>query len=241
MPHAAALEGLRVARGRARPAESTSLPRLSVPLGARLRRRPRVTTVNATTLPSRRARAATVATIALVFFAIALDTGGYATTAVAWGAIIVWAIVAIGIALGAWPDVELPRPAIVAIGCFVGLALLSALSLAWADDAGRAFSAVLLPGAYAGLALLVILAAPLIPSRIWLLGIVGGTTLTAVLALASRLDPGFLGTHASAAGALALGAQGRLSFPIGYWNGLAALLAVGLVLQVWLGSEAESR
>src|SRR5206468_3845454 len=39
----------------------------------------------------------------------------------------------------------------------------------------------------------------------------------------------------------ALGAQGRLSFPIGYWNGLAALLAIGLVLQVWLGAEAETR
>ena len=197
--------------------------------------------MNATTLASHRARAAAAAVIALIYFAVAVDGGGSATTAVAWGAIIVWAIVAIGIGLRAWPDVALPRTAIAAVGCFAGLAALSALSLVWADDAGRAFSAVLLPGAYAGLALLVILASSVIPPRVWLVGIAGGATLTAIIALASRLDPGFLGTHDGAAGAFSLGAVGRLSYPIGYWNGLAACLAVGLVLQVWLASEAESR
>ena len=32
-----------------------------------------------------------------------------------------------------------------------------------------------------------------------------------------------------------------MSFPIGYWNGLAACIAIGLVLLVWLSAESASR
>ena len=42
-----------------------------------------------------------------------------------------------------------------------------------------------------------------------------------------------LGTFLPAAG-------GRLSYPIGYWNGLAAAMAIGLVLLVWLGGHARA-
>jgi len=181
----------------------------------------------------------TVVAIALGYFGVALLQGGYATTSIAWGAIAIWAVVAIGIILGAWPAGDPPRVAIVAIGCWVGLAVLSALSLTWANDAGRAFSATLLPGAYAGLTAFVVLASPTVAARSWLLGLVGGTMLTTGIALASRLDPGFLG--ASDVGVLLAGSAGRLSYPIGYWNGLAACVAVGVVLLVWLGSQARER
>jgi tetratricopeptide (TPR) repeat protein len=179
--------------------------------------------------------------IAIVYFAIALGNGGFATTAVAWGAIVVWGTVAIGIVFRAWPEVDIPPAATAAVACLAGYALLSVLSMIWADDPARAFSASLLPGAFAGLALLVILTARFVAARTWLAGIAGGIALVAIIALASRLDPGFLGTRDTAAGAGALGATGRLSYPIGYWNGLAACLAVGLVLLAWFGAAAESR
>jgi hypothetical protein len=35
-------------------------------------------------------------------------------------------------------------------------------------------------------------------------------------------------------------AAGRLSYPIGYWNGLAAAMAIGAVLLVWLGAHARA-
>jgi O-Antigen ligase len=182
---------------------------------------------------------ATIVALALGYFGIALLQGGYATTTIAWGAIAIWGIVAIGIILGIWPVGDLPRAAVVAIACWAGLAVLSALSVAWANDAGRAFSATLLPGAYAGLTALVVLASPRIAARSWLLGLLVGTMLTTAIALASRLDPGFLG--ASDVGVLLAGAAGRLSYPIGYWNGLAACVAVAAVLLVWLGSQARGR
>ena len=40
---------------------------------------------------------------------------------------------------------------------------------------------------------------------------------------------------------VSLGATGRLSYPIGYWNALAACIAVAIVLLVWLGSQADRR
>jgi hypothetical protein len=182
---------------------------------------------------------AAIAAIAVGYFGIALLQGAYATTAIAWGAIAIWGIVALAIILGIWPGGDLPREAVVAIACWAGLAVLSALSATWANDAGRAFSATLLPGAYAGLTAFVVLSSPTIAARSWLLGLLGGTMLTTAIALASRLDPGFLG--ASDVGVLIPGSAGRLSYPIGYWNGLAACVAVGVVLLVWLGSQARDR
>jgi O-antigen ligase/polysaccharide polymerase Wzy-like membrane protein len=194
--------------------------------------------VDGTIRANSRSRAA-IAAIALGYFGIALLQGGYATTAIAWGAIAVWAIVALAIILGIWPRGDLPRAAVVAIACWAGLAVLSALSATWANDAGRAFSATLLPGVYAGLTAFVVLSSRTIAARSWLLGLLGGTMLTTAIALASRLDPGFLG--ASDVGVLLPGSAGRLSYPIGYWNGLAACVAVGVVLLVWLGSQARDR
>ena len=184
--------------------------------------------------------ALTTAAVAIAYLVIALGNGGYATTAVAWGVIAIWAVVALGIALRAWPPIELEWPAVVAGTCLAGLAAFSTLSLIWADDAGRAFAAALLPAGYAGLFALVVLAAPATGARSWLVGLAIGTTLTTVAALAARLDPGFLGATDHGAAFLA-GSQGRLNYPIGYWNGLAACVAVGVILLVWLSARAESR
>ena len=49
-----------------------------------------------------------------------------------------------------------------------------------------------------------------------------------MLALLSHLQPGLLGD--ADLGSQIPGAADRLSYPIGYWNGLAALLAIGAVL-----------
>jgi hypothetical protein len=178
--------------------------------------------------------------VAVAYFGIALLQGGYGTTAVAWGTIVVWAIVGLGIALRLWPKTDLPVPAVAAGACLAGLAGLSVLSLIWANDGGRAFSAALLPAGYTALFALVVLAAPATGSRSWLLGLAAGTTLTTVAALMSRLDPGFLGAVDHGAAFLP-GSQGRLSYPIGYWNGLAACVAAGVVLLTWLGAGARTR
>jgi O-Antigen ligase len=179
-----------------------------------------------------------IAGIAAAYIGLSLLQGGYATTSVAWGALAVWIVVGGGIMLRVWPTAQPPRLVSLSAACFAGLALLSVVSMAWANDPGRAFTAALLPAAYAGLLLVVALSQPAIRPRTWLVGLVAGSTIVAALALATRLDPGFLGTTDTVPG---LGARARLSYPIGYWNGLAACMAGGLVLLAWLGACAQSR
>jgi hypothetical protein len=193
------------------------------------------------TIRAIRARTTAVAAIAAAYVGLSLLQGGYATTSVAWGVIVVWILVGGGIMLRAWPEGEPSRLASWSAGCFAALALLSVISMAWANDAGRAFTAALLPAEYAGLLLLVVLAASTVGARTWFLGLAIGSTFIAALALLSRLDPGFLGTTDTLAGAQAIGAQGRLSYPIGYWNGLAACAACSLVLLAWFGAQADDR
>ncbi len=58
------------------------------------------------------------------------------------------------------------------------------------------------------------------------------------LALLSRFEPSFGG--GKELGAFLPAVAGRLSYPIGYWNGLAAAMAIGAVLLVWLGAHARA-
>ena len=58
------------------------------------------------------------------------------------------------------------------------------------------------------------------------------------LALVSRFEPSFGG--GKELGAFLPAVAGRLSYPIGYWNGLAAAMAIAVVLLVWLGGQARA-
>ncbi len=60
----------------------------------------------------------------------------------------------------------------------------------------------------------------------------------ACLALLSRFEPSFGGDRQ--VGVFLPAAAGRLSYPIGYWNGLAAAMAIAAVLLVWLGAHARA-
>jgi hypothetical protein len=213
------------------------LPRLSIWSGARHGGGEGYQQVTATIPASGRARTAIAAAIAAAYVGIALLHGGYATTTIAWGVIGVWAVVSAGLVLRLWRFADVPRAGLIAASSFAGLAVLSVVSLAWADDQGRAFVASLLPGLYAGILALVLLTVRSVATRTWLVGLACGATAVGVIGLASRLAPGVIDAPSLAH---SLGA-GRLSYPIGYWNGLASCLAAGLVLLVWLGSQGGSR
>jgi hypothetical protein len=63
--------------------------------------------------------------------------------------------------------------------------------------------------------------------------------IVAIVALLSRLHPGLF-ANASLSGTFLPGASARLSWPLNYWNALAALLAFGLPLLLSLTSTAKS-
>jgi hypothetical protein len=168
---------------------------------------------------------------------MAMAEGGYGPVAFATGALVVWSAVLVGLATGLLPRSEPPRPAIVAGVCLLGLAGLTALSLAWANDDGRAFEDVVRALGYLGLFVLAVVAAKRGDGGKWLRGIAVGLTVVAGIALVSRFEPSIFGdTDLEIAAALPV-AEGRLSYPIGYWNGLASMMAIAVVILGWLGAN----
>jgi tetratricopeptide (TPR) repeat protein len=150
--------------------------------------------------------------------------------------LVVWTVVILGTVAGVFPRAPVPRAAIVAGGLLAGFTALTALSVFWASDQGNAFDQIARASAYTGLFVLVAVAARDGEGGWWLRGLAIGLAGVAILALAPRLAPDVFGTPDAD-----LGAEGRLGYPINYWNGLGAMMAAGLALLAWLSTQAQTR
>jgi O-Antigen ligase len=184
------------------------------------------------------AKQATTLVVALLVVILSLAAGGYSTGMRAAIACAAWGVVLGGICVGAFPRSTTPVTALIAGGMLLGLALLTGVSIAWASDDGAAIQATVLVAAYLGIFALILCAAREDDARGWLLGLGLGIVAVGLLAILSRLVPSLPGGDEEIAQLLP-SARGRLSYPIGYWNATAALLALGVVLMTWLGASAR--
>jgi hypothetical protein len=180
---------------------------------------------------------AIAAAAAVLYVTLAVADGGYSVELTAGATVAIWWAVAIGLAVGAWPRSRVPVAAVQAGACLAALAAWTAISLGWASDAGGAFIDVVRALGYLGLFALVVVASPRASARSWLGGLALGLVVVAGLALISRFEPSFAGDESL--GTFLPAAAGRLSYPIGYWNGLAAAMAAAILLLVWLGGHAR--
>jgi hypothetical protein len=176
--------------------------------------------------------------VGALYLALALADGGYSAELQAAATVAVWWAVVIALALGGWPRSRVPGAVIGAGSCLAALAIWTALSLGWASDDGGTFIEVVRVLGYLGLFVLVAIAAPRASARAWLEGLALGLVAVCALALLSRFEPSFAGDREL--GVFLPAAANRLSYPIGYWNGLAAAMAVAIVLLVWLGAQGRS-
>jgi hypothetical protein len=183
----------------------------------------------------------TVALVGVAYAALALANGGSSQRLTAAVTIAVWLAVAAGALARAWSLKSVPRAATVAGACLAGLGILTALSMIWADDPGRTFVAFVRATGYLGLFTLVVLCVPRSGVRAWLAGLALGLTIVCALALCTRFDSSLFGSGDRELGALLPAARGRLSYPIGYWNGLAACLAAQALLLAWFAARAATR
>jgi hypothetical protein len=170
----------------------------------------------------------------LVFVTVALlaaDQGGYFPRAWGWGALLTL------LPLGVWLLLGRPTEAGaldgVLIAGFAVVAAWTALSIAWSDSVTSSVyateRAVLYVSALAAVALMVrkrqldwLIVA------VWL-----AITLVAFYGLCTRLFPDHLGVFDPIAGY-------RLSEPVGYWNGLGILAAIGALLALGLAARNPS-
>jgi O-Antigen ligase len=167
----------------------------------------------------------TTAIVATTLVVLSFRGGFYGTEQRSALAICLWfAIVLVAVAAARIP--RLPGLAVVCLSAFGALAVWTALSATWAasDEAVAAeFTRVLL---YLGV---FTLAAVLITAGTATAvadGAAAGIAIVGVVALSSRLFPGSF--HGINLAPFLPGAETRLSYPIGYWNAVGVLIAMGL-------------
>jgi O-antigen ligase len=183
---------------------------------------------------SRHAPAGSVA-IAVALLLIALADGGYSGDALGAGTAIVWILVVVAMLVRPQRLGHVPPPLALATVFLIALLGLTALSLGWGNDDGAGFSEVVRLAGYLGVFVLAGLLAQPGGGRSILTAIAAGIVAVALVALASRLL-GIGGGDADLAGQLPPSA-GRLSYPLGYWNGLGALMALAVPALVHLAAE----
>lgn len=168
-----------------------------------------------------------------------LEGGGTNEGIRAGFAVALWVALILGLILGLWPRAPVPRPALLAGLLLGGVAALSGLSLAWAVDDSRAFVETIRALVHLGLFVAVVLASSPGSSRRWIGGLALGLACVAAIALVGRTQPGLIATAEALRGELQP-ARLRLSYPIGYWNGLGVAMALAALMLLWLSVEARS-
>ena len=153
-------------------------------------------------------------------------------------AILAWWTVIVALATGVLPRERPPRAALVAGALLAAFALLSLASVLWAASAERAGTELGRVSLYLALFCLTAFAVRRSGAVACADGMAAGIAIVGALALAQRLIPGFASD--GGLGAELAGAAVRLSYPIGYWNGLGAFLALGVPLLLRSAVTAET-
>ncbi len=179
--------------------------------------------------------------VAATVFALSYADGGFAPTTRAYAGMAAWWLLGVGAAFGiaaAWSSID--RLAVVAVGLFAAFAVWTLISVSWAADAERAFAQFNQVALYVAVFAIAIVLARLIPARVLVGGVAVALVGVALVALVSRFFPSSYGVEPGGAILQQL-STGRLSFPLGYWNGLGIEVALAYPLLLSLMSSRRSR
>jgi hypothetical protein len=172
---------------------------------------------------------------------LALDGGGYDIVVSSQAGVVVWWMVLVGAAWGVLPAGRLSRTAWTALALFGGFVAWTALASTWSVSSEDSLQELSRVATY----LAVLLLALAIHRdretavRNTLQAVAAAVILVAGLALVSRLRPGLF-PAAQQTGQFLPGEQGRLGWPLNYWNALAALIALGLPLVLAIATSART-
>ena len=168
---------------------------------------------------------------------LALSNGGYDTVVRSQVGIAVWWIVLLGALAGVLP-LRFGFAGWVAIGLLGGFALWTGLAAGWSESAERSVVELGRVATYLGVLVLAIALQGRAAARHTINGLACAIGLVTLLAVLSRLHPAWFpaNDHAEFLGA---GSARKLSYPLNYWNALAAFAAMGvpLLLGVALGAR----
>ncbi len=175
--------------------------------------------------------------VAAAVVGAALAQGLFNASGYAAASIVIWAAVIAGLASRALPAGPVSRPAAAAGLLLAATAVLATVSLGWAADQGRAFEEAVRVSFYLGLFVLAVCTGTRAGRGEWIAGLTIGLGIVTLIALFAYFQPGLLDNDRSEIP----NAAGRLSYPVGYWNGAGALLAAAAVLLAYAGARAVTR
>lgn len=187
------------------------------------------------------ARAAAVGIgVAAAVFALSYADGGFAPTTHSYAGIAAWWLLGAGAAIGiASARTGINRLAVVALGLLAAFAIWILISVNWAPDAERAFAQFNQVSLYVAVLAIAIVLARLVPASWVVGGVAVAVSAIAVIALVSRCFPSTFGLQPGQTILTALTA--RLSFPLGYWNGLGIEVALAYPLLLAIMTSRRSR
>ncbi len=173
--------------------------------------------------------------VAAVVFWLAWDNGTYDPVGRYSLGIVVWWAIALGVATGVLPRTRLSRSAKTVAALLATFSLWTLASATWAPSTERAYTEFTRSSLMVGIFLLV--AMTVRPSELGRLadGLCVGIVGVGLVAFASRLVPGPFPVRGIPE--FLPGAVTRLSFPLGYWNGLAIFLALAVPLLLRSATE----
>lgn len=169
---------------------------------------------------------------------LGLEGGGFDPLVHDQVGIAVWWVILLTVAVGALPRRRLGATALIALALLAAFALWIVLSLIWTESGERTFIDVARALTYLGTFLLVLITRDPRETQRLIGAVAAGIAFVVAIALLSRLHPAWFDS-AQQTGRI-LEAEDRLSYPLNYWNALAALAAIGVPLLLQLASGART-
>ena len=173
----------------------------------------------------------------LLVLYLALKQGGYDGVIRGEVGIAVWWIVLVGAAVGVLPAARIGRPGWIALGLLGAFALWTGLGIGWSESAERSVAELGRVAMLLGVFVLAVSTQGRGAARRTAAAVASASAVVGALAVLSRMEPNLLPVENIVS--FLPSAENRLSYPIGYWNGLAHLMAIGLPLVIWMASSAR--
>ena len=174
---------------------------------------------------------------ALVFY-LALRGGGYDRVVYSEVGIAVWWLVLLGALVGVLPAARISRAGWLALGLLAAFVAWTALGITWSESAERSAAEAGRVAAYLGVFALALAAQGRDGLRRTVNAVGAAIALVGVLALLSRLQPAWFSVSEPSQ-QLPEDLRNRLDYPLNYWNGLAALMAIGVPLVLVVALRAR--
>ena len=167
--------------------------------------------------------------VAAAVFALSYANGGFDPTTRSYAGIAAWWLLGVGAAIGIGVALAgVDRLALAAVGLLAAFAIWALISINWAADAERAFAQFNQIALYVAVLVIAVVVARLVPATVLVSAVALALVAVACVALVSRCFPSTFGLQPGLNDIPAL--RNRLSFPLGYWNGLGIEVALAYPL-----------